>query len=84
MFCNSSFLSFSVSKQTSLFLVLFWDVTGEHGGGGGGGGGLGAATMFNFVRSRTGWLSGSFLVLGSLCCSQCSFLLHFLCCYVPN
>ena len=30
--------------------------------------------FFNFMRSRTGWLSGSFLVLGSLCCSQSSFL----------
>ena len=39
---------------------------------------------FNFVRSWTGWLSGSLLVLGSLCCSQSSFLLHLACWYVPN
>ena len=40
--------------------------------------------IFNFVLSRTGWLSGSFLVLGSLCCNQSFFLLHLVCCYVPN
>ena len=37
---------------------------------------------FNFVRSRTGWLSGSFLVLGSLYCSHSSLfsLIYYVLC----
>ena len=37
---------------------------------------------FNFVRLQTGWLSGSFQVLGSLCCSQSSLfsLIYYVLC----